>query len=90
MILVLFNREEIWVSQQEAAEIERLIEADYKWIKIRQYRFQADSIIMIKPAGYGEADRLEECLGAHTELTEDQRAAARAIVAEMCRDLFQS
>ena len=56
MIVVLFSREEITVTQSEANAIDDMIDADVKWIKIGEYRVRPSAIALIKPGGHVEPE----------------------------------
>ena len=56
MIVVLFNKEEIIVTQEEANKIDDMIDQDIKWIKIGEYRIRPSAIMLIKPGGHTEPD----------------------------------
>lgn len=56
MIVVLFNKQEIVITKQEADAIDSMIETDVKWIKIGDFRVRPSAIMLIKPGGVAEAD----------------------------------
>lgn len=57
MKVVLFNQEEIIISQEEADSIDQMIESGINWIKIGEYRVRPSAIALIKPGGSIEPDR---------------------------------
>lgn len=60
MIVVLFNKEEIIITQEEANRIDDMIEADVKWITIGQFRIRPSAIALIKPGGFSETDKVPQ------------------------------
>ena len=92
MKVILFNREEIIISQDEYKKIlNALQKTDVEWIVINKLPYRPKAIAYFKDGGYTEVDtpRDNQILTARASMTDEQRLKNRRTIAKIKADFLK-